>query len=780
MESNEFELLAKRFGGSRIARLAAQQALLSRQASTETGTAPSNESSSAGAQAAQPEQHQPEDDEALLLSRLMNRPEHTGGWVPHRSQAARRHEPEPAASSRVNEPKGVTDEQSALSEAPEAGSVISERAARTPSPPAPHSFGDAAEEDTVLTGSPVGIPSSSGRSSTAEPAEGAEAAGSEQALDQAGDISQPAVSGAHSDRGHLATAAAATAAAAQVAVSPGLSPVPPRAATPQQAMHVPADRLQCTVSREAIRQRQWSFADIPQGTASIPSKAAAGGGQAGAGGSSSKAALGAAAAGTAALAPRPAFYTRAASPPPRPLSAAPPGARMQAAGSSRGAASATESRRERLARLAQPKHASSRHHLQVQRQREQEQQHGLGQAPATAGGVIDDRGEAPAKPPNASQLCAAAALQPAPAAGGCIAAWRPATNKAAATASAQQPLVQQQLYPGSRTRTRSGGSGAPGGGSSKWPQRLGWELDAAELQRATGAYSEERFQRHLSQLSARLAARQAQRQRAADAAAAGVDELVTRVQQLGTGTAAAAGVTACAMPNSGTAAAGAAASTEAAAGQEKGSFCQEPAACDEQAQPAPAEVLPCSAARQLMERQWEDAQPVGSPTERLLSCQERLLRRPLTVPQQQQQGRLAGLSSPERRRPASGSPTKVKSLMQVKGELDRAVAELGARPQRFRASPLPLSTMEPRYQQEVEQREQRRQMAHVLRRQQLLSEQQPFGMDEREAERRERRLLVHGSVGGTVAAAPADAGSVRPATPSAFHAQPVPVATTEV
>lgn len=218
-----------------------------------------------------------------------------------------------------------------------------------------------------------------------------------------------------------------------------------------------------------------------------------------------------------------------------------------------------------------------------------------------------------------------------------------------------------------------------------------------------------------------------------------------------------------------------------------------------------------------------------SPTERLLGCQQRLLQLPLTAP-----GLGCGVAGAEAglQRPATGSPGKVKSLMQVggwaaadtfvagqlqvcrgkdvdaavpartarvwwfadsngheplskhcarpakqvKGEQDAALQQLRERPRPFRASPLPLSTMQPRYQQQEEQREARRQAAHEQRRQQLLEQQRPFGFEERAAERAQRRLLLHGGGPGSPLAA---AASGRPGTPP-FHAQPVPVATTEV
>jgi hypothetical protein len=124
--------------------------------------------------------------------------------------------------------------------------------------------------------------------------------------------------------------------------------------------------------------------------------------------------------------------------------------------------------------------------------------------------------------------------------------------------------------------------------------------------------------------------------------------------------------------------------------------------------------------------------------------------------------------------PSHSTPGPLLGL-QVKGEQDWALQQLRDRAHPFRASPLPLSTMAPRYQRQQEQQLRRRQAAHDQRRQELLELQQPFGFEEREAERLQRRQLVHGA--GTAGAGAAGVG--RPHTPS-FHAQLVPPSTTEV
>jgi hypothetical protein len=123
--------------------------------------------------------------------------------------------------------------------------------------------------------------------------------------------------------------------------------------------------------------------------------------------------------------------------------------------------------------------------------------------------------------------------------------------------------------------------------------------------------------------------------------------------------------------------------------------------------------------------------------------------------------------------------------MQVKGEQDRALQQLRQLQQPFRASPLPLSTMQPRYQRAVEAQEQHRQQANARRQQELQEQLRPFvGLEEREEERQQRRRLMSWSNLADAAAAAAhgcsDSGGVRPGTPVPFRAQPVPVSTTEV
>lgn len=264
---------------------------------------------------------------------------------------------------------------------------------------------------------------------------------------------------------------------------------------------------------------------------------------------------------------------------------------------------------------------------------------------------------------------------------------------------------------------------------------------------------------------------------------AGVDELVTRVRQLGSGTGDGTGMHSLGCAYHEPAAVGASIDAGGVPAEQEpqqlhcrqpGSAAEERGPLAERGSPGQMEGGSCTLAR--------------SPTGKLVHCQEVLLQRPVTAPQRNSQ---PPPLSPRLLRPATGSPDRVKPLMQVKREQDRAIqqlgaTQLGAAQQAFRASPLPLSTMEPRYHRELEQQEQRRQAVHEQRRQQLLEQQRPFGFDEREAERRERRLLLQASRQGMAAGAQvtvhvsAREAAGRPVTPSTFHAQPVPLSTSEV
>ena len=204
---------------------------------------------------------------------------------------------------------------------------------------------------------------------------------------------------------------------------------------------------------------------------------------------------------------RPAFYTRAGPAAPGspgaavaaalPLQAAP--AAAKAAGGS-GAVSAARRRQQRLEQLSRPRHLTPRHH---------HHQRGAGPAFCPA-----DALPAPAAPeqgisarhaePGSTKTARSSRRATGTADSRGIATWRPA---------------QQQATSGPSSRLTAAAAGA--GSTKQWPQRLASELSAAELQRATGAYSEERFQQRMGQLSATLAARQAHRRQVSDATAAG-------------------------------------------------------------------------------------------------------------------------------------------------------------------------------------------------------------------------------------------------------------------
>lgn len=499
------------------------QALLSRQANAEASVNPScnSDNSLKGT-----EERQPEDDEALLLSGLMNEPQRAGQWVLRQNVAAHQHVTSPPTCAEPGQgtqgPASDAPDQQRV--APSIGSTAShEFAGGSPCSPALHSF-DYANEDTVLTGSPVGSPYSSRMSSVSEPmAQGAgrETEEAEETLEPPGSALAPASQPMASSQ-RMATKPASPEVSETVVVASdtgnactGQAQALTRTGTPSPGPLIHTPQPSCMAGREAVRQRQWSFADIPQGTAIIPSK----------GGNASLAAWGARVAGTntAMQGPRPAFYVRAASPPSRLLGIPPAKSGTPAASSSRRAGStAGESRRERLARLAQPKHAGPHRHAQLQRQRLQRREHASTRAPGSA--ASPDQLAALSDGSKAGQLGTATATLPA--AGDRIAAWRPDAKETSGVRPLQPPPAQpQQAQRGSSSSTRGCASEPAASCGPGWPERLGQDLGAAELQTATGAYSEERFQLNLRQLSARLAARQAARQQEADAAAAGGSQM---------------------------------------------------------------------------------------------------------------------------------------------------------------------------------------------------------------------------------------------------------------
>lgn len=136
---------------------------------------------------------------------------------------------------------------------------------------------------------------------------------------------------------------------------------------------------------------------------------------------------------------------------------------------------------------------------------------------------------------------------------------------------------------------------------------------------------------------------------------AGVDQLVASVRQLGTG-----------APVTATAAADSEAAPAVAAEQQVAEAAPPPPQADTAMMRAAGDAN-FEAAERPCAGNSEDVKPPPeglphSPTERLLGCQQRLQQRPLTAP---------GLSchSPVRApglpRPTTGSPVKVKPLMQV-------------------------------------------------------------------------------------------------------------------
>ncbi len=342
-----------------------------------------------------------------------------------------------------------------------------------------HSFQDAAD-DTVLTGSPQA--SAAGSSRVGSPSAGSPTADADLRFPDAGAL--PAV--------QAFGRAAAQQAAGDSCAAPTSQQAPPRPPT------APRSRLPKPPPKAAIAQQQWNFESIPQGTASIPSRVPA---------PERRPAAAAAADGGS----RPAFFTRAASPPPRPLAALPAAAGAQTRSTTEGGAQ--ESRRERLERLAQPKRSAP----SVRRQP-------VAAAPAAASRA-GRLGNKPATAAGSKRVSAATEC-------GVIAAWRP--GQAQGAAGTAEPAAEAAARITANAPPAAGGRSLPQqaassscaeqlGGSThrRWPAALGRPLDGAELARATGAYSEERFQAHLARLQQALAPHRQRRQNEAEAASAG-------------------------------------------------------------------------------------------------------------------------------------------------------------------------------------------------------------------------------------------------------------------
>lgn len=524
--------------------------------------------------------------------------------------------------------------------------------------------------------------------------------------------------------------------------------------------------------RQPLKQQVWSFGAIPQSTAS--------------GNQSARPARREAAGG------RPAFYPRAGSP--RRPAALPEAAQQQkttatsqqkASGSIR--AGAQVSRQPggstRLEQLAQPRHAvpakrplQMAHHPAATEQsliyRLEQRLHGPGTTHGTAGAL------APAYPTSGQQADDQPSRSP------CIAAEHGSGSRSAA--------VAEQRW----NETSSHAPAAAG-----WPQALGRPLSGIELQRATGAYSQERFDSHLQSLTAALAARRQRRGEADDQAAAGAPSArftafllrssllphfvyrhPSQMTSRAIRSARRAGVDADVVEQMRQLSSGAPAGPAAAADNAP---TAEPPACrppeEGGAQRSQAGTGPRLLACQLA--------PLPEPESRgdqLLCCLLRLQQRPKTAPASRPAASYAAGPVADDHRPATATASRVKSLMRVKCEQERTLWALQSQPQHFRASPLPLSTMQPRYERQQAAWEQRRAESLEARRRELLGGQQPFGMERREAERRQRRRMLHweptlepGSVSAGFSPPGGHAPCNRPSTPYLRHAQPVPVSTTE-
>lgn len=261
-------------------------------------------------------------------------------------------------------------------------------------------------------------------------------------------------------------------------------PIKPRRAVqaqhPQPLRHATAHRSQprIPVHKEPLKQQTWSFGDVPDAGAS--------------GMQSSWPVLKEAARG------RPAFYPRAGAsrrPAAQPLTEPQP-----KASSPRKSSQARQGGGARPGQLAQPRHAApaaqplqpaqlaapggrllTRPHEQLKQ--EESVTHQVAAALHLTGGEQSE--------PYADRPCTAADDAPA-------ASRRSGSGICAATI--------QQCW--ARTSRHSPSTDA-------WPQGLGLPLSGSELQRATAAYSQERFDRHLQCLAAALADRRQRRCQAA-------------------------------------------------------------------------------------------------------------------------------------------------------------------------------------------------------------------------------------------------------------------------
>lgn len=139
-----------------------------------------------------------------------------------------------------------------------------------------------------------------------------------------------------------------------------------------------------------------------------------------------------------------------------------------------------------------------------------------------------------------------------------------------------------------------------------------------------------------------------------------VDELVTRVRQLGTGVRTAAATASAAEPPE------VAEQTVAAPAQPQPPLSlaveEDQAANPPAKQPRPGGTVNSVPTEHCLAHSPAESGLCHSPTERLLGCHQRLQRRPLTAPG-------VGSKSPgpevAQQRPVTGSPAQVKSLMQV-------------------------------------------------------------------------------------------------------------------
>jgi hypothetical protein len=167
-----------------------------------------------------------------------------------------------------------------------------------------------------------------------------------------------------------------------------------------------------------------------------------------------------------------------------------------------------------------------------------------------------------------------------------------------------------------------------------------------------------------------------------------------------------------------------------------------------------------------------EPQPISAPLPPLL------LLPPAPAPLDDLDARLMAVAAalkalPVAEPPAPRAPSRgagVKSVMQVKGEQDLALAAAAAAPRRFYAAPVPLAVAEPRWAEMAAAREAWLAAQHAERAETLRAGQAPFSFDARDAAAAAERAA---------AAAARAAAAPEPLVRALYRAAPLPPATSE-